>query len=143
MTGGKRADVEGLDDGYFVEPTIFTDVTNDMTIAREEIFGPVTCVLPWKDEDQVIGLANDSDYGLGGGIFCGDIGRAHRMARAMQTGTVWINRFYNFQAGQSLGGYKQSGFGREGCAETLLHYTQTKSVVVNLVDGPLGLYGAG
>jgi acyl-CoA reductase-like NAD-dependent aldehyde dehydrogenase len=139
LTGGKRAEVPGLD-GYFVQPTVFTDVRNDMRVAQEEIFGPVTCVMPWKDEEQVLDLANDSIYGLGGGIFSRDIGRAHRLARGLQTGSIWINRFYNFQPGQAFGGYKQSGFGREGSAEALLHYTLTKGVVVNLEDGPLGLF---
>ena len=75
---------------------------------------------------------NDTDYGLGGGVWTKDLTRAHRFAREMQTGTVWINRYYNFVPGQPLGGFKQSGFGRENCAETLNHYTQTKAVIVNL-----------
>jgi acyl-CoA reductase-like NAD-dependent aldehyde dehydrogenase len=87
-------------------------------------------------------MANETIYGLGGGIFCGDIARAHRLARGLQTGTVWVNRYYNFQPGQAFGGYKESGFGREGSTEALLHYTQTKGVIVNLADGPLGLFAS-
>jgi acyl-CoA reductase-like NAD-dependent aldehyde dehydrogenase len=141
LTGGKRASVPGFDGGYFVEPTIFTDVTNDMTIAQEEIFGPVTCVMPWKDEEQVLDMANNSIYGLGGGIFSKDVGRAHRLARGLETGTIWINRYYNFVQGQAFGGYKESGFGREGSAEAIKHYTLTKGVVITLDDGPIGLFG--
>lgn len=141
LTGGQRATVPGFDGGYFVEPTIFTDVTRDMTIAQEEIFGPVTCVFPWKSEEQVLEMANDSIYGLGGGIFSTDLARTHRLTRGLQTGTVWVNRYYNFVQGQAFGGYKQSGFGREGSAEAIGHYTLTKGVVINLQDGPIGLYG--
>jgi acyl-CoA reductase-like NAD-dependent aldehyde dehydrogenase len=131
-----------LEKGFFIQPTIFTNVQNDMRIAQEEIFGPVTCVLGWRDEHEVLEAANASDYGLGGGVWTRDLTRAHRFAREMQTGTVWINRYYNFQPGQPLGGYKQSGFGRENSRETLMHYSQAKAVVVNLKEGPLGLFQA-
>jgi acyl-CoA reductase-like NAD-dependent aldehyde dehydrogenase len=100
----------------------------------------VTCILGWNDEDEVLRLANATSYGLGGGVWTRDIARAHRFAREMQTGTVWINRFYNFVPGQPLGGFKASGFGRENTYETLYHYTQTKAVIINLNEGPLGLY---
>ncbi len=140
LAGGAKAAIAGFERGLFIQPTIFSNVRNEMRIAREEIFGPVTCILGWRDEDEVLALANDTDYGLGGGVWTRDLTRAHRFAREMQTGTVWINRYYNFVPGQPLGGFKQSGFGRENTFETLLHYTQSKAVIVNLAEGPLGLY---
>jgi len=131
--GGVRAHVPGLEDGFFIEPTIFTDVRNDMRIAQEEIFGPVTDVLVWNDEDDMLREVNDSDYGLGGGLWTADLARAHRISRQMETGTIWVNRYFNSTIGQSVGGYKQSGFGREGSIDTMLdHYTVTKNVVINL-----------
>ena len=111
-----------------------------MRIAQEEIFGPVTCVIPFKTDEQVVAMANDSIYGLGGGLWTSNLGRAHRMAREIQTGTIWVNRYYNFVPGLPLGGYKESGFGREGALETLQHYTISKAVVINLNEGPLGVF---
>jgi acyl-CoA reductase-like NAD-dependent aldehyde dehydrogenase len=132
--GGKVAQVDGHADGYFIEPTIFTDVRNDMRIAQEEIFGPVTSVMRWKDEDEMLRLANDTEYGLGGGIWTQNLTRAHRLVRGLETGMIWVNRYYNFKSGLPLGGYKQSGFGREGCLDTLKHYTVEKAVVINLEE---------
>jgi aldehyde dehydrogenase len=140
VTGGGAARIEGLEDGFFVQPTIFVDVRNDMRIAQEEVFGPVTDVLTWSDEAEMLSAVNDTVYGLGGGLWTRDLNRAHRVSRAMETGTVWVNRYYNFRAGQPIGGYKQSGFGRECALETLDHYTHTKSVVLNLREGPVGLF---
>jgi aldehyde dehydrogenase len=139
--GGHAAKIKGLADGFFIEPTIFTNVTNDMTIARDEVFGPVSMVLRWNDEADMLRQANDSVYGLGGGLWTKDIGRAHRISRALETGTVWVNRYYNFMGNMPIGGYKQSGFGREFSHEVLNHYTLTKSVIINLQDGPIGLFG--
>lgn len=138
--GGKRASGPGLDEGNFIEPTILVDVDNSMRVAQEEIFGPVTCAITWKDDDEVLRLANDSSYGLAGGLWTRNLTRAHRISRAMQTGTVWVNRYFNLKPGMPLGGYKQSGFGREFCFDILNHYTLTKSVVINLEEGPLGLF---
>lgn len=140
LMGGKAAKVEGFDKGYFVEPTIFVDVDNRMRIAQEEIFGPVSTVITWKDEAEVVRMANDSSYGLGGGLWTQNLARAHRISQAIETGTIWINRYYNFVAGMPVGGYKQSGFGREFAQEVLNHYTVTKSVIVNLQEGPIGMF---
>lgn len=140
LTGGMRSADPDLADGHFIQPTVFTNVTNDMRIAQEEIFGPVTSVLTWSDEDEMMKRANATTYGLAGGIWTRDISRAHRMARSLETGTVWINRYYNLKPNMPLGGYKQSGFGREFSHEVLNHYTQTKSVVVNLQDGRMGMF---
>jgi acyl-CoA reductase-like NAD-dependent aldehyde dehydrogenase len=138
--GGKRASVPGLENGNFIEPTIFTDVDNRMRIAQEEIFGPVTCAITFKTDEDAIRIANDSAYGLGGGLWTRDLGRAHRVSRAMQTGTIWVNRYFNMKPGMPVGGYKQSGFGREFCFDILEHYTLTKSVIINLDERPLGVF---
>lgn len=130
--GGGAASVAGLETGFFIEPTVFTNVQNTMRIAQDEIFGPVNCVIRWNDEADMLRQVNDVEYGLGGGIWTNDLRRAHRLARGMETGMIWINRYYNFKPGMPTGGYKQSGFGREQCLETLDHYTVTKSVVINL-----------
>ena len=139
--GGGKREVDGLPDGLFIKPTIFTDVRNEMRIAQEEIFGPVTTVIGWRDEADVIRMANESIYGLGGGLWTRDLPRAHRMARALETGTVWVNRYYNFIGGMPIGGYKGSGFGREFASEALNNYSQTKSVIINLEEGPIGVFG--
>lgn len=138
VCGGGAARIPGFEDGFFVQPTILDGVRNDMRIAREEIFGPVIGVIAWDDEAEMIRQVNDVEYGLGGGLWTQNLARAHRISRAMETGTVWINRYFNMKAGQPIGGYKQSGFGRENALETLNQYTQSKSVVINLIEGPLG-----
>ena len=140
LTGGTRADAANLAGGTFIKPTVFTNVKNTMRIAQEEIFGPVTSVITWSDEDDMMMQANNTTYGLAGGVWTKDIARAHRIARKLETGTVWINRYYNLKANMPLGGYKQSGFGREFSHEVLNHYTQTKSVVVNLQEGRIGMF---
>jgi acyl-CoA reductase-like NAD-dependent aldehyde dehydrogenase len=138
--GGNRAVVPDLAGGLFIQPTLFTGVQRDMTIFREEIFGPVTAMLEWDDEAEMIAAANDSLYGLAGGVWTRNLNRAHQIARALDTGTVWVNRYYNTRPGMPLGGNKQSGFGRENTHEALSHYTQLKSVVVNYEEGPIGLF---
>jgi acyl-CoA reductase-like NAD-dependent aldehyde dehydrogenase len=138
--GGGRAVVPDLADGLFIQPTLFTGVQRDMTIFHEEILGPVTAVIDWDDEADMIAAANDSIYGLAGGVWTRNLTKAHQIARALDTGTVWVNRYYNTRPGMALGGNKQSGFGRENTHEALSHYTQLKSVVVNFQEGPIGLY---
>lgn len=140
FAGGARSADASLAGGHYIQPTIFTNVANDMRIAQEEIFGPVTSVISWKDEDDMMVQANRTTYGLAGGVWTRDIARAHRIARKLETGTVWVNRYYNLKPNMPLGGYKQSGFGREFSHEVLNHYTQTKSVVVNLQDGKTGMF---
>jgi acyl-CoA reductase-like NAD-dependent aldehyde dehydrogenase len=131
VAGGHRYDI-GTGKGYFVEPTVFADVTPTMTIAREEIFGPVLAVIEFADVDEAIAKANDCDYGLAAGIWTRDIKRAHRVARHLQAGTVWINTYNVYDTAAPFGGYKQSGFGREMGMHALSHYTQTKTVWVDL-----------
>ncbi len=138
--GGKAANLPGLEKGFFIEPTIFSGVNNAMRIAQEEIFGPVTCMQTWSDDDEVMRLANETPYGLGGGIWTSNASRAHRFTRDLNTGMIFVNRYYNFVPGMPMGGYKESGFGREGCLETLDHYTQIKSAVIDTSSGPLGMY---
>jgi len=131
VAGGQRAKV-GDGRGFFVQPTIFDQVRNDMTIAREEIFGPVLSVIPFKDMDDAIAKANDNIYGLSSGIWTRDIKKAHRLARELRAGTVWINTYNVFDNASPFGGYKMSGFGRELGAASIELYTQTKSVWVDL-----------
>ena len=134
--GGRKPDVPGLPDGCFLEPTVFSGVTNNMRIAQEEIFGPVLCVLTFKDEDEVLRLANDTVYGLAAAVWTRDITRAHTFARKLKAGVIWLNVTTHFSWAAPYGGYKQSGFGREmGLAVTEI-YTQTKDVWVNLSRQP-------
>lgn len=124
--GGRPA---GLDRGWFLEPTVFGDVSNDMVIAREEIFGPVIAVIPFRDEDEAVALANDSEYGLAGSVWTADVERGAALARRIRTGTVGING-YRMDNAAPFGGYKASGLGRENGVEGLLAYFQVKSVLL-------------
>jgi betaine-aldehyde dehydrogenase len=136
--GGKAASPASAPGGYFVEPTIFTDCTDDMTIVKEEIFGPVMSVLTFTDEDEVIERANNTETGLAAGVFTNNIRRAHRVIHQIQAGICWINTFGDSPAEMPVGGYKLSGIGRENGRETLTHYTQIKSVYVGMkaLDAP-------
>jgi acyl-CoA reductase-like NAD-dependent aldehyde dehydrogenase len=131
VTGGSRTDI-GTGKGYFVQPTVFADVRPEMTIAREEIFGPVLAAIEFADIDEAIARANDSPYGLAAGVWTRDIKKAHYIARRLQAGTVWVNTYNVYDTAAPFGGYKQSGFGREMSAHAIEHYTQVKSVWVDL-----------
>ena len=131
VAGGQRSDI-GTGKGYFMQPTVFADVTPHMTIAREEIFGPVLSVIEFADVDDAIARANDSMYGLAAAVWTRDIKKAHYVARKLQAGTVWINTYNVYDTAVPFGGYKQSGFGREMSHHALAYYTQVKAVWVDL-----------
>ncbi len=118
--------------GYFVSPTVLTNVTSEMSVVREEIFGPVVVAEPFDTVEEVIERANDSEYGLAAGIWTTDLSKAHRVAKQLRAGTVWINTYNIFDAALPFGGYKQSGWGREMGKEALELYTETKAVVIGL-----------
>ncbi len=118
--------------GYFVQPTVFSRGRNDMRIAREEIFGPVTLLIPFRDEADAIRLANDTDFGLAAAGWTGDISRAQRVTRALNAGTVWINTYGHVDLISPFGGYKQSGLGRELGRQSIDAYTETKSVYAKI-----------
>ena len=132
LHGGTALQPENAPNGYFVAPTIFSDCTDDMTICREEIFGPVMSILTFTDEDEVVTRANATEFGLAAGVFTQDITRAHRVIHQMEAGICWINSFGASPAQMPVGGYKQSGVGRENGLVTLNHYTQIKAVYVGL-----------
>ncbi|ASE38903.1 aldehyde dehydrogenase family protein [Brevundimonas vesicularis] len=121
---------EGLGDGYYVEPTVLTGVTNDMRVAREEIFGPVVSVIPFDTEEEVVALANDSEYGLGGGLWTRDVGRAHRVARAIRTGMMWVNCYGVTDPSIPYGSAKMSGYGVKGGPGHIEEYLYKKTVWV-------------
>ena len=132
LAGGKRAEEGGLAKGAYVQPTVFTDCTDNMTIVREEIFGPVMSILVFADEDEVIRRANDTTYGLAAGVLTADLARAHRVIHQLQAGICWINTWGESPAEMPVGGYKQSGVGRENGLMTLQNYTRVKSIQVEL-----------
>jgi aldehyde dehydrogenase (NAD+) len=133
--GGSVADVEGLTGGLFIQPTVYSGVTNDMRIAREEVFGPVLVVIPFDTEAEAVALANDSDYGLVGGVFTADMSRAFRVAEAIEAGQVYINSWSTQSVQMPFGGHKASGYGREKGIEALNHYSQVKSISVRISAG--------
>ncbi|GAC1335740.1 MAG: aldehyde dehydrogenase [Chloroflexota bacterium] len=128
LTGGHPAQEGDLKNGLFVEPTIVADVHNDMRIAREEVFGPVLALIPFDTEDEAVAIANDTEFGLAAGVWTGDLGRAHRMARKLQAGTVWINTYRALSPTMPFGGYKSSGIGRENGIDAVSDFTELKSV---------------
>jgi acyl-CoA reductase-like NAD-dependent aldehyde dehydrogenase len=130
VAGGERNTAAGP--GYFLQPTIFADAKNEMTIAQEEIFGPVATVIPFDDIDQAIARANGTRYGLAAGVWTRDLKKAHKVARAIKAGTVWVNTYNLYDPGASFGGYKQSGFGRELGSAALEGYTERKTVWIDL-----------
>ncbi|MGF1908586.1 betaine-aldehyde dehydrogenase [Vibrio kasasachensis] len=134
LVGGFKITEGGLDKGNFVAPTVFIDCDDNMAHVQQEIFGPVMSVLPFSDEEEVIQRANNSEYGLAAGVFTQNLSRAHRVIHQLQAGICWINTWGDSPAQMPVGGYKQSGIGRENGIETLKNYTQTKSVLVELGD---------
>jgi len=128
--GGGVPALQGFEGGFFIEPTIFTDVTDDMRIAREEIFGPVMTVLKFDGEEEAVARANDTEFGLSAGVFTRDLARAHRVIAELQAGTCWINNYNVTPVEIPFGGFKQSGIGRENSLAALDHYSQLKSVYV-------------
>jgi aldehyde dehydrogenase (NAD+) len=139
-TGGHKYTEHGLDKGCFVAPTILAEVDNKMKVAQEEIFGPVACFIKFKDEADVIKMANENEYGLGGAVWTRDINRAFRVARAIETGRMWVNDYNDLPAHAPFGGYKKSGIGRETHKMILEHYTQKKNIFISLKESKLGLY---
>lgn len=138
--GGERITEGELAKGNFMKPTLMTDVTNDMKIAQEEIFGPVAVAIKFKTEEEVIKMANDNPYGLGGAVWTRDINRAMRVCRGIETGRMWVNTYNAIPAGAPFGGYKASGVGRETHKVILDHYTQMKNIMINLAEAPSGFY---
>ena len=128
--GGGVATGTGTD-GWFVQPTVFTGVSNQSRLAQEEVFGPVLAVIPFDTEDEAITIANDSKYGLGAGVWTTDLPRAFRMAEAIESGTVWVNTYRAVSFMLPFGGVKDSGIGRENGAEAIDEYLETKSVWIN------------
>jgi acyl-CoA reductase-like NAD-dependent aldehyde dehydrogenase len=131
IAGGGRATV-GDGKGYFVQPTIFDGVNNTMKIAREEIFGPVLSVIPFRSVEDGIAQGNDTSYGLAAAVWTRDVAKALKAARALRAGTVWVNAYNLFDAALPFGGFKESGFGREMGSVGLDHYTEVKTVWVDL-----------
>jgi len=139
LIGGKRNTVNALADGFYIEPTLYKG-DNSMRIFQEEIFGPVLAVTTFKDEAEAIAIANDTEYGLGAGVWTMDMNRAYRLGRAIQAGRVWTNCYHAYPAHAAFGGYKKSGIGRETHKMMLDHYQQTKNILVSYGTEPLGFF---
>ena len=127
--GGQRLTDPGRATGFYIQPTIF-ETTNGTKIAREEVFGPVLCVIPFDNEEDVIKMANDTPFGLAAGVWTKDLGRANRMANALHAGTIWINTYRTISHSMPFGGMESSGYGRENGIEAIKEFTQVKSVWV-------------
>ena len=139
LTGGHVNKVEGLDNGFYIEPTVFKG-TNDMRIFREEIFGPVLSVATFKDYDEAIQIANDTNFGLGAGVWSRNANICYRAGRDIQAGRVWVNQYHVYPAHAAFGGYKESGIGRENHLMMLAHYQETKNLLVSYSEQPAGLF---
>jgi len=129
--GGSRPDDAALADGLFVRPTVFTDVTNQMRIAREEVFGPVAVAIRFRDEDEAVSIANDTSFGLAAGVWTNDLARAHRMVRRLRAGSVWVNNYRKTNHVAPFGGFKESGIGRENGVHAIEEYTEVKTVWID------------
>lgn len=140
LCGGERLTDGPLAKGCFMRPTLLGNVTNKMHVAQNEIFGPVAVLIKFKSEEEVIAMANDSVYGLGGAVWTRDINRALRVCRGIETGRMWVNTYNSIPAGAPFGGYKESGLGRETHKVILEHYTQQKNIMINMAEMPTGLY---
>ncbi|WP_397540069.1 aldehyde dehydrogenase family protein [Rummeliibacillus pycnus] len=141
LSGGKVAQVEGFENGFWYEPTVIANVNHSMKVVNEEIFGPVVVIMKFKDEKEAIQLANDTEFGLGSAVWSKDGARATRVANEIQAGIVMVNCPFSAMPGTPFGGYKQSGFGRELCIETLDLYTETKSIISYYGNRPLNPLG--
>lgn len=139
LTGGESRTVEGLENGYYIQPTLFKG-HNKMRIFQEEIFGPVLCVTTFKDYDEAIEIANDTVYGLGGGVWTRDAHELYKAPRAIQAGRVWVNQYHSYPAGAPFGGYKESGYGRENHKMMLDHYRQTKNMLISYDKKKVGFF---
>lgn len=140
VTGGKRTKVDNYPKALAIQPTIFSDVENDMMVAREEIFGPVATFHTWSTEYEMLGAVNLLDYGLAAGIWTENLGRAHRTAQAVEAGRIWINCYNLFPSGAAFGGTKASGFGREDSFETMYAFTQVKNVIADISEKQRSFY---
>ncbi len=139
LTGGGAAHIEGLEGGYYIQPTILKG-NNKMRVFQEEIFGPVVCVTPFKDEADAIAIANDTLYGLGAGVWTRDMHQAFQVSRAVEAGRVWVNNYHAYPAHAPFGGYKKSGIGRENHKMMLDHYRQTKNMLISYDKSALGFF---
>ena len=138
--GGEAAMIPGFEKGAFMQPTLLVDVKNDMKVAQNEIFGPVACVIRFSSEAEVVAMANDSEYGLGGAVWTRDINRAMRVARGVHTGRMWVNTYNELPAHTPFGGYKKSGIGRETHKVMLDHYSQMKNIYISLSEAKRGFF---
>jgi betaine-aldehyde dehydrogenase len=138
--GGNQATGSGLGNGYYLNPTIFTNVKQDMRIVQEEIFGPVAVVQKFRDEQEAVEMANGTPYGLAGAVFTNDVTRAYKVVKAIKSGVMWINTFHNTYNECPWGGYKQSGWGRELGTFGLEAYTEVKQINLNLDPQPVGWF---